>query len=83
VKLSLRETMWSFDGPVLNHDHPIQFEVQGLLTNEKILVGQNLDVRPIRWKVLRTRDGVSGWGDDYESPQVALAALQAEIDREE
>ena len=80
MKLTLHETMWFGDAPVLSREHPIQNEVRGLPPDhEGILVGQNLDVRPIRWTVLRTRDGVRNWDGDYETPQAALEAVQAEF----
>ena len=81
MSLTIFGTMWADDGPVLRPHNPIQYEVRGLPSgHERVLIGQNLDVRPIRWRVLRTRDGVREWGKkDYETPGAALAALQAEF----
>ena len=79
ITLTLRETMWFHDGPVLTRDNPIQYEVVGLPPgHERILIGQNLDVRPIRWQILRF-DGVFAWRGGYETPEAALAELQSEF----
>jgi len=81
--LTLNAMMWANDGPELKRENPIQYEVRGLPNGfEPIFVGQNLMVRPIRWRVLRRRAGVHGWGDDFDTPEAALAALQNEFRKE-
>jgi hypothetical protein len=81
MSLTIFGTMWAADGPVVQRHNPIEYEVRGLPSgHERVLIGQNLDVQPIRWRVLRTRDGVREWEEeDYETPGAALAALQAEF----
>ena len=78
MKLTLRECMWAFDGSIIRRDNPVQYEVVGLPSGRRrIILNQNLNVRPIRWKIVGTDTDAER--PDFESPEAALAALQAEF----
>ncbi len=76
MTLTLHPTLWAHDGPVLKHDTPTQYRVFGLPHGRNaVLIG----LMNHRWRILHvTADGSSGWEGDYDSPQAALAAIQAE-----
>lgn len=79
MKLSLHATMWSNNGRELKRDNPIQYEVRGLPSDfERIFIGKNFRRSP---DPLASASAARGheWGDNYESPESALDALQAEF----
>jgi hypothetical protein len=82
IKLSLRPSIHSRPGPDFADPKKrvIQHQVQGLPPGRKALIGQSNH----KWKILRTKDGVSGdWEGEYDTAEEALAALRQELDNEE
>jgi len=71
--------MWFNDGPQLQRDHPIQFEILGLPAGESALVNQNLQTRPITWRVSLRSQGAQPqeWATDFDTPEDALAAVES------
>lgn len=82
LKLSLRPRMQSRRGP--DYADPkkkvVQHEVQGMPAGQRALIGESNR----KWKILRTKDGVTGdWEGEYSTAEEALAALENEIDTEQ
>jgi hypothetical protein len=71
--LTLHASMYSFDGPDLNHDRKaFAFRVVGMPDREEAIIAE----MNYRWKILRIRDGVSdGWSGRFGSAEEALASI--------
>lgn len=73
--LSLEADAWIRDGMQHGTGEPIHYRVRGLPPRHRASVAR-IDGR---WQILRRTD--VDWTGRYDSPEQALAALQAEIDR--
>lgn len=89
MKLALRPRAVLPDDHPLAKFNPVQYEVLGLPPNLEVWIG-GLDhrMKTGRWRILRifVQDNGAGmkdvWTGDYDSPEAALAALEAELGSE-
>lgn len=80
TKLILREIGRSHDGPVLGTGLVVKYNVEPLEPGEKIVVADFGGPNWTSWRILRTKNDVSGkWTGNYTTAEDALAALQAEL----
>ena len=85
MELTLRPRFIVPDHEPLSKYNPLQYEVVGLPPDVVIWIGEpSHRMKTGRWKILRIAVLEGGywvrgvWTGDYESPEAALAAIQAE-----
>jgi hypothetical protein len=66
------------DGPIYNSGHAYYYEVNGAPRE----LGYTIARHHGGWRVGRIVNSLFGWSGEFETPEAALAELQAEVDAE-